>query len=61
MKSSWGFIEVWVDLNFQPGHVEWVDNGGIVLSLQDWINIMIHIRGSDSELEPHLRETHLDW
>lgn len=53
-----GFKEVWIDMSFQAGKVEWLPDGGIVMSLTDWLNIMIHINGCDKELEPHLRETH---
>ena len=55
----WSFTEVWVDMSFPTGHVERLDNGGIVLSVQDWINLMTRIHAADSEIQPHLRETHL--
>lgn len=55
-----GFAEVWVDASFAEGQVEWLPNGGIVLSVYDWIRLMVQIHGADSEIEPHLRDTHGD-
>jgi hypothetical protein len=42
------FDEVWIDMSFQAGHVEY-GRGFIVLSLPDWITLMYHIHGSDGE------------
>lgn len=56
-----GFFEVWVDESFPAGRVEWLPNGGVVLSVPDWVQLLVQIRGADSEIEPHLRATHPDW
>lgn len=56
-----GFTEVWVDFTFDDGCVQWIENGGVVLSLRDWVRIMIHLRARESEIEPYLRETHHDF
>jgi hypothetical protein len=52
------FKEIWIDFSFRVGQIEWLKEGGLVLSLEDWITLMYHLHSRDSELEPHLRDTH---
>jgi hypothetical protein len=59
--AGWGFPSVWIDPSFPRGRIEWTEDGGIILSIADWIALMARIRAADPELEPHLRATHRDW